>query len=77
MSQPIDTRETAKTRARYNRIAPVYDLMEISAEQRFSPWRRKLWSLIPGGRVLVVKLITARPPSSNRRDTQQIGGDDG
>jgi ubiquinone/menaquinone biosynthesis C-methylase UbiE len=60
MRQPINLRETAKTRARYNRIAPVYDLMEISAEQRFSPWRRKLWSLIPGGRVLEVGVGTGK-----------------
>jgi hypothetical protein len=31
MGQAIDTRETAKTQGWYNRIAPVYDLMEISA----------------------------------------------
>jgi ubiquinone/menaquinone biosynthesis C-methylase UbiE len=60
MSQPINTRETAKTWARYNRIAPVYDLMEISAERRFSPWRKKLWSLIPGGRVLEVGVGTGK-----------------
>jgi ubiquinone/menaquinone biosynthesis C-methylase UbiE len=60
MSQPINTRETAKTRARYNRIAPVYDLMEILAERRFIPWRKKLWSLIPGGRVLEVGVGTGK-----------------
>lgn len=60
MSQPINTRETAKTRARYNRIAPVYDLMEISTERRFIPWRKKLWSLIPGGRVLEVGVGTGK-----------------
>jgi ubiquinone/menaquinone biosynthesis C-methylase UbiE len=60
MSQPINTRETAKIRARYNRIAPVYDLIEISAERRFIPWRKKLWSLIPGGRVLEVGVGTGK-----------------
>jgi ubiquinone/menaquinone biosynthesis C-methylase UbiE len=60
MSQPINTRETAETRARYNRIAPIYDLMEISAERRFIPWRKKLWSLIPGGRVLEVGVGTGK-----------------
>ena len=52
MSQPFNAKETARTRARYNRIAPIYNLMEIFAERRFVPWREKLWSLIPGGRVL-------------------------
>jgi hypothetical protein len=77
MSQSIDTSETAKTRARYNRIAPAHSLMEISAEKRFSPWWRNLWSLIPGGRVLVVRLITARPAPSKGRDDHKIGGEDG
>lgn len=52
MSQTIDARETDKTRARYNRLALIYDLMETLPERRFIPWRRKLWSLIPAGRVL-------------------------
>jgi ubiquinone/menaquinone biosynthesis C-methylase UbiE len=60
MSQPIGKRETARTRTRYNRIAPVYDLMEISAERRFIPWRKKLWSIIPGGRVLEVGVGTGK-----------------
>jgi len=60
MSQLVDTRETAKTRARYNRIAPVYDLMEVFAERRFAPWRQKLWSLVPEGRVLEVGVGTGK-----------------
>ena len=60
MSQLINTEETAKTRARYNRIAPVYDLMEIFTERRFIPWRTKLWSLIPSGRFLEVGIGTGK-----------------
>jgi ubiquinone/menaquinone biosynthesis C-methylase UbiE len=56
----IDTEETAKTRARYNRLAPIYDAMEVFAEQGFAPLRRKLWSLIPGGRVLEVGVGTGK-----------------
>ncbi len=56
----MDIQETGKTRARYNRIAPLYDLMEIFAERRFVPWRRELWSLIPGGRVLEVGVGTGK-----------------
>ncbi len=50
MSQPINARETAKTQARYNRIAPIYDLMEIFAERRFAPWllrRYKIMKICP------------------------------
>ena len=60
VSGEMTTQETAKTRARYNRIAPVYDLMEIFSERRFVPWRKKLWSLIPGGRVLEVGVGTGK-----------------
>jgi ubiquinone/menaquinone biosynthesis C-methylase UbiE len=56
----MSTQETAKTRARYNRIAPIYDLMEVFAERRFVPWREKLWSLIPAGRVLEVGVGTGK-----------------
>ena len=60
MSQPIDVRETAKTRARYDRIAPFYDLMEAFTEQRFDPWRQQLWSLVSGGQVLEVGVGTGK-----------------
>lgn len=43
MSQGIDPIATAETKARYNRIAPFYDLMESLSEGRFKPWREKLW----------------------------------
>jgi len=60
VSDEMTTQETAKTRARYNRIAPVYDLMEIFSERRFVPWREKLWSLIPDGQVLEVGVGTGK-----------------
>lgn len=45
MSSGNGNREaTATTRARYNRIAPIYDLFETLSEGRFKPWREKLWS---------------------------------
>lgn len=44
MSSENDVRATAITRARYNRIAPIYDLIETLSEGRFKPWREKLWS---------------------------------
>jgi phosphatidylethanolamine/phosphatidyl-N-methylethanolamine N-methyltransferase len=60
MSQLIDTQETAKTQARYNRIAPIYDVMEIFAERRFTPWRQKLWSEVPDGQILEVGVGTGK-----------------
>jgi len=49
---------TAQTRARYNRIAPVYDLMQAMGERRQRPWRQRLWSLVEGPRVLEVGVGT-------------------
>ena len=60
MDGSIDARETEKTRARYNRLAPFYDRMEHGAEQGFAPRRQRLWSLIPGGRLLEVGVGTGK-----------------
>lgn len=54
------SKETAKTAARYNRIAPIYDLMEMFPERRFAPMRQKLWSQISGGEVLEVGVGTGK-----------------
>jgi ubiquinone/menaquinone biosynthesis C-methylase UbiE len=48
MSTGIDARAKAVTKARYNRIARVYDLVETMSEGRFKPWREKLWSCAQG-----------------------------
>ncbi len=42
----MDLQATALTKARYRRLAPVYDFMEGMAERRYMPWRRKLWKLV-------------------------------
>lgn len=52
---------TAKTQARYNRIAPIYDLMEALVERAaFRHWRRQLWSQLGGERVLEVGVGTGK-----------------
>jgi ubiquinone/menaquinone biosynthesis C-methylase UbiE len=56
----IDTIATRATRARYNRLAPIYDAMEFFAERRFRPWRQRLWSQVPAGRVLEVGVGTGK-----------------
>lgn len=58
-NQP-DPRATARTRARYQRIAAVYDLMEALPERKFIPWRKRLWSLVEGQRVLEVGVGTGK-----------------
>src|SRR3972149_45648 len=51
----LDARATQVTRARYARIAAVYDTMEALAEGRYRPWREHFWELVsqllpPAGR---------------------------
>ena len=52
---------TTQTKSRYNRIAPIFDLMEAVIERRaFQEWRKRLWSKIEGGRVLEVGVGTGK-----------------
>jgi len=60
ISNPIDARATAVTRARYQRISRTYDRMEALSERRFHPWRQKLWSLVRGPHVLEVGVGTGK-----------------
>ncbi len=54
-------RRTALTRARYDRIAPVYDVIEWFTERTaFAAWRRQLWAGVPAGRVLEVGVGTGK-----------------
>jgi len=55
-----NVQETAATRARYDRIAPLYDWMETLAERRYSDWRRRVWSLVEGPQVLEVGVGTGK-----------------
>lgn len=71
MKVPKDhDRQTELTRARYDRIAPMYDRMEgITERVAFSRWRQELWSHLPPGRILEVGVGTGKnipyyPPGS-------------
>jgi ubiquinone/menaquinone biosynthesis C-methylase UbiE len=49
------------TRKRYNRIAPVYNLMEWFVERAtFKPWRKLLWSRIEDGSILEIGVGTGK-----------------
>lgn len=41
-------RATVATKNRYGRIAPIYDLMEILPELRYTSWRRRFWEIVRG-----------------------------
>lgn len=55
-----DPLATGRTRSRYRRIAPIYDLSEALAERRYRPWRRELWSLARGPRILEIGVGTGK-----------------
>jgi phosphatidylethanolamine/phosphatidyl-N-methylethanolamine N-methyltransferase len=59
MPQP-DQRATERTRARYQRISGLYDLMEILPERRYIPWRKNLWEQVQGPRVLEIGVGTGK-----------------
>lgn len=56
-----DSKATDTARRRYNRIAPIYDLMEGVVElTRYSRWRRLLWNKVEGGNILEIGVGTGK-----------------
>ncbi|MBT4511603.1 MAG: class I SAM-dependent methyltransferase [Chloroflexi bacterium] len=56
-----DNKATRTTKRRYNRVAPLYDLMESLVESsRYSSWRELLWSKIEGSQILEVGVGTGK-----------------
>ena len=57
----MENKATEVARRRYNRIAPVYDLMESLVERsRYSGWRQVLWSKVEGKDILEVGVGTGK-----------------
>jgi phosphatidylethanolamine/phosphatidyl-N-methylethanolamine N-methyltransferase len=56
----IDMKSTARTRARYQRLAPIYDGMEATSERRFQARRPRLWTLVRGPNILEVGVGTGK-----------------
>jgi len=55
------SKATEATKRRYNRVAPVYDLMEGLVEMsRYSKWRELLWSKVEGSKTLEVGVGTGK-----------------
>ena len=57
----MDIKATELTKKRYNRIAPMYDAMELMAELAgYEKWRKLLWSKVQGKRILEVGVGTGK-----------------
>ncbi|PZN72599.1 MAG: hypothetical protein DM484_24245 [Candidatus Methylumidiphilus alinenensis] len=56
----IDLQATAQTKARYNRIAGIYDKLEYMMERRAQPWRRQAWDKVGPGKILEVGIGTGK-----------------
>lgn len=59
-SSKLDPSATEATRRRYQRLSPIYDVLEGMSERRYRPWREKLWSQVSGPRVLEVGVGTGK-----------------
>jgi ubiquinone/menaquinone biosynthesis C-methylase UbiE len=61
MKASAKDKATETARKRYNRIAPLYDLMEGLVERsRYSKWRQLLWSRVEGSRILEIGVGTGK-----------------
>ena len=69
--------KTAETvRRRYNRIAPLYDLMEGLVESsRYAKWRHLLWSKVEGTGILEVGVDTGKNFPCYPLDTDAVAID--
>jgi ubiquinone/menaquinone biosynthesis C-methylase UbiE len=56
----IDLDATALTRARYNRIAGIYDRLEFLMEFRTRTWRKRLWDQVRPGKILEIGIGTGK-----------------
>ena len=57
----INIAETNRTRSRYDKIAPFYNLLEIIIEKlQFQKWHGRLWKEIDGGDVLEIGVGTGK-----------------
>jgi phosphatidylethanolamine/phosphatidyl-N-methylethanolamine N-methyltransferase len=63
-------------RARYDRVAPRYDALEVGLERRFySQWRARLWRAVEGERILELGVGTGKNLPYHPPDAQVVAID--
>jgi phosphatidylethanolamine/phosphatidyl-N-methylethanolamine N-methyltransferase len=68
--------ETKQAQRRYDRLAPIYDVMEAGVEWlAFERWRQQLWQKVEGRRVLEVGVGTGKNFPHHREDFVVAGID--
>lgn len=68
--------ETDNAQRRYDRIAPVYDVLEAGVELlAFERWRQRLWAQVEGRRVLEVGVGTGKNLAHHSSDLTVVGID--
>ena len=60
MKELKETRATQAIRSRYDRLAPLYEVVEGLAERRVRDWRELMWSKVEGVHILEVGVGTGR-----------------
>jgi len=56
----IDPNATARTKARYNRMAGLYDRLEFLMEFPAREWRKRVWDQVRPGKILEVGIGTGK-----------------
>lgn len=75
MSKIVNYSETQATQHRYDRIAPLYNVMEIVPELIYKQWRKQIWSSVTGDRVLEIGVGTGKNLPYYPTDTTMIAVD--
>jgi ubiquinone/menaquinone biosynthesis C-methylase UbiE len=60
MLTPDNRKETVATQNRYDRIASLYNIMEIAPELLYKRWRKHIWSEVTAGDILEIGVGTGK-----------------
>jgi ubiquinone/menaquinone biosynthesis C-methylase UbiE len=71
----INVHLTEVTRNRYQRLSGWYDMMGLLQEKKFLPWRKRMWKLAAGPRILEVGVGTGRNLPFIPRNVEMAGID--